>query len=149
MPEQGDKLTAREKAYVKARVRGKNKKDAAIEAGATGVRPDQVAYKLEKSIEQKDEGKAALIRAGLSLDVIIEKYIKPALNGDDKTIMLRATHMVLMMHGAYKAEQQNELGAIKCVIINGRMRPPRKPAIEIPFQPPRIGEIQDDADRAS
>jgi hypothetical protein len=145
-------LVPRQQKYLRARIGGKSKVEAARIAGYSEKNLAQSAYQAEKQMT----GKVADLfdRHGLTDDAIIEKYLLPLLKAEETkffphngkivsrvnvralSIRLAATRLIVEMKGMLKAEQENVAPGIKVVMINAQNRPPRpETPVSIPTVP--------------
>lgn len=142
MAAKAPRLKPKDKTFLAEVLKGTPQHEAAAIAGSKAENLYQAGHKLAKKIGETQGGSAALERAGLGLDAIIEKYLKPALDNKDARISLRALDMCLAMHGAYKAEQENISGEIRTILIPMRARPDRSKPANVPrLMPPPLDAL--------
>jgi hypothetical protein len=140
------KLRPKQQKYLRARIAGKSKTEAAKVAGYSPKNLAQSAYQAEKLMEEKVSD--LYDRHGLTDDAIIENHLLPLLNAEETKffahngrvvstrrvkalgIRLPAVRLLAEMKGMLKKESENLGPNFKVVIINAEHRPPR-PAVSV------------------
>ena len=145
-------LRPKQQKYLRARIAGKSKKEAAQVAGYSPKNLAQSAYQTEKLMAQKVSD--LYDRHGLTDDAIIEKHLLPLLAANEtkffahngkiisqrevKALGIRMAAMRLLaeMKGMLKQEAENLGPNFKVVVINAEHRPPRPDvSVTIPTLP--------------
>jgi hypothetical protein len=149
VPKKKRKLKPNQRRFVKEVLKGKSLTDAAKASGSKAKRAGQAGHRLMRQIGESGAGADLLDRMGLTDEILVNEYLKPLLKAYETKFFahegvvvsqfdvidlgtrVRALDMAFQIKGLYKAEQQNTAGTIKCIVIDGRHRPPPRPAIDV------------------
>jgi hypothetical protein len=146
-------LNPRQRVFVKKLVQGSTLTAAAISAGYNTNNPGQAGSQALKQIKAAGHFLDLLDAKGLSDDVLIDKYLIPALEACNKKVTvhpdgrvdvetfpiwsakIRALELLARIKGLEKAPEAIKADTVRVVLIDRNMRPPLRPsgpAIDIP-----------------